>query len=127
MYVSGLELLQKALNSPRARLEDETLAACLTLSLYELSEATSGMKDAYVAHRKGAMMLLESRGPEACTTPLGHSLFLAIRAQTVSDAFVLLDPRGMILLMSLSRSPPVLHITLILSSPTTNGSRYLGS
>ncbi|KAK9774034.1 putative C6 zinc finger domain-containing protein [Seiridium cardinale] len=88
MYVLGLEELQKALNNQRTRLSDETLAACLTLSFYELAESTTGMQSAHLAHRRGAMLLLELRGPMASTTPLGHSLFLALRAQAITPCLM---------------------------------------
>jgi hypothetical protein len=83
MYVSGLAQLQEALAHRRTRLSDETLAACLTLSFYELAEHTEGMQAAYMTHRQGALMLLKLRGPKGSETPLGHSLFLAMRSQMV--------------------------------------------
>jgi hypothetical protein len=88
LYVTALDHLQAALRSPRTRLSDETLAACMTLSLYELIECPGGPQgSSYMAHMRGALMLLQMRGPEACVSPLGHSLFLGIRSQTVSISF----------------------------------------
>jgi hypothetical protein len=84
MYVNGLQQFQKALKNPKTRLSDETLAACMALSLYELTECPSGTQNAYMTHQKGAMVLLQLRGPDACASPLGQSLFLSLRIQTVS-------------------------------------------
>ncbi|KAJ5578719.1 C6 zinc finger domain protein [Penicillium hispanicum] len=82
-YIDGLEKLQQALRNPLHRLADETLAACMALSYYELIEGSAGSASsdgAYEAHMRGAVMLLKLRGSEACgTSPLGHALFLALR------------------------------------------------
>jgi hypothetical protein len=56
----------------------------MALSLYELHECPPGMQNEYMTHQRGALMLRQLRGPEACTLPLGHSLFLALRTQAVS-------------------------------------------
>ncbi|KAJ5088533.1 c6 zinc finger domain containing protein [Penicillium angulare] len=81
-YIDGLAYLQRALAHSSDRLSDETLAACMALSFYELSEGPGGSDNAFGAHFKGAMMLLQMRGPEACAgSPLGHALFLALRVQ----------------------------------------------
>ena len=83
MYVEGLKRLQQAINNPNTRLSDETLAACLALSHYEISEAPKDSGEAVMAHENGALHLLELRGPEASTSALGHSLFLELRARAV--------------------------------------------
>lgn len=85
MYVAGLERIRQAINSPETRFSDETLAACLALLLYELTERPAEVPSAYMTHLTGAMVLLQERGPDACTSPLGHSLFLQLRAQAVSN------------------------------------------
>jgi len=85
MYVESLKQLQIAMACPRARLSDETLAACMALSLYELTGGEGATGSAYMAHMRGAMALLELRGPDASASPLGHSLFLDLRAHEVSN------------------------------------------
>jgi hypothetical protein len=85
MYLCGLEQVKQAVNNPQTRSSDETLAACVALSLYELTERPGGAFNAYMTHLKGAMTLLQLRGPDACVTPLGHSVFLFLRGQTVSS------------------------------------------
>jgi hypothetical protein len=84
MYLCGLERVQRAVNNTQTRFSDETLAACMALSLYELTERPGGASGAFMTHLRGAMTLLQLRGPDACTSPLGHSIFLGLRSQTVS-------------------------------------------
>ncbi|KAJ5912357.1 C6 zinc finger domain protein [Penicillium tannophilum] len=84
IYIDGLAQLQQALRNPLSRLSDETLAACMALSFYEISEGPPGSGNAYGTHSKGAVNLLKMRGPEACgESALGHALFLALRIQTI--------------------------------------------
>lgn len=92
MYVSGLEHLREAVDDHRTRLSDETLGACLILSLYELVNGAPEMQSAYQTHRNAAMTLLEQRGPDASSLPLGHSLLLYVRAQTVSHSHTATPP-----------------------------------
>ena len=82
-YTIGLKELQKALYDPSQMNTDETLAACLLLSMYELLECPAGDKSAYATHNKGCARLMQVRGPKAFRKGLAHSLFLAIRPQCV--------------------------------------------
>lgn len=84
MYVDGLDKLRRALGNPLIRLSDETLAACMSLLLYEVSECLIDPSEACMAHQRGAMMLLKLRGPDASASRLGHSLLVDLRAQVVS-------------------------------------------
>lgn len=116
LYLRALEELRTALSDPATRLNDETIATCLTLGIYELTEnpiikQTQGSTEfqytqnnrpdsktdprvekdgvsAYRRHMEGAMMLLKLRGPDASNTPLAHSLFLGLRRQTVVTTLV---------------------------------------
>ena len=88
LYVEGLKQLRIAMANPRDRLSDETLAACMALSLYELTDGEGPTSAAYRAHLRGAMTLLELRGPDASATPLGHSLFVDLRAHDVSTSYL---------------------------------------
>ncbi|TQV93790.1 C6 zinc finger domain-containing protein [Cordyceps javanica] len=110
LYLRSLELLRAAIASPATRLADDTLAACLALGIYELTEkplaaprqqprpearrrdqASSGGGGggtAYSKHMTGAMMLLQLRGPAANDTPLAHSLFLGLRRQTIVTTLI---------------------------------------
>ena len=109
MYSVGLEHLQQSLRNPRTRLSDETLATCMMLSLYELTEAPVGTAGKYRTHQNGAMMLLQMRGPDACSSPLGLSIFLGIRSQTVGYPSLPSSPHAadvhrVILLLKMQRS-----------------------
>ncbi|KZZ92885.1 C6 zinc finger domain protein [Moelleriella libera RCEF 2490] len=95
LYTRGLEHLRYALARQSTRLNNETLATCLALSMYELSEAPDAAPDdmskqypatdatkpgsAYSSHLLGAMALVELRGPDVNRSPLAHSLFLCVR------------------------------------------------
>ncbi|OAQ98012.1 hypothetical protein LLEC1_06465, partial [Akanthomyces lecanii] len=79
LYLKSLEHLRNAIASPATRLSDDTLAACLALGIYELTEKPMRPSyhprselqrkeepnggTAYSKHMTGAMMLLKLRGP----------------------------------------------------------------
>lgn len=106
LYLRSLEHLRNAIANPKARMSDETLAACLALGVYELLEnpavkARLGSVDAeaqvqqrpastsaYSKHMAGAMMLLKLRGPDGNNTPLAHSLFLGLRRQVIITTLI---------------------------------------
>lgn len=83
LYVRSLAELQRALWNPRLVNEDETLATCLTLSLYEMMECPGDGTHAYGSHCRGLLALIERRGPRAHISGLGRQLFLATRLQGV--------------------------------------------
>ena len=85
MYVRGLSELQRALWRPRLACQDETLAACLTLGLYELMECPGKGPQAYASHCSGLLSLIQHRGPYAYTSGLSHKLFQATRLQGVCE------------------------------------------
>ncbi|KAH8660227.1 hypothetical protein BX600DRAFT_513850 [Xylariales sp. PMI_506] len=88
VYMSCLERLRYALSNPQTRLSEETLAACVALSLYELTEATPGGENAFAMHQRGAMSLLELRGASACASPLSHDIFLGLRSIAVTTSLI---------------------------------------
>lgn len=75
--------MQKALWSDTLRYEDETLAACLVLSLYELMECPDNGDGAYQSHSRGYLSLVKARGMDAHTNGIGHDLFVGARLQGV--------------------------------------------
>ncbi|KAF7167585.1 hypothetical protein CNMCM5623_000891 [Aspergillus felis] len=85
-YTRALREMQKALWSGTLRREDETLAACLVLSLYELMECPDNGADAYQGHCKGYLSLVKARGMDAHTDGIGHDLFVGVRLQGILDA-----------------------------------------
>lgn len=84
MYTCALQELQKALISPCDRLSDETLATCIALLTYELTDRPTGPPSGFPTHLKGAIALLKHRGPNSITSPLSFSLFLTLRSFSVS-------------------------------------------
>ncbi|RLL94673.1 hypothetical protein CFD26_102689 [Aspergillus turcosus] len=85
-YTLGLREMQKALWSDTLRYEDETLAACLVLSLYELMECPDNGDGAYQSHCKGYLSLVKARGMDAHIDGIGHDLFMGVRLQGILDA-----------------------------------------
>ncbi|GFG26695.1 uncharacterized protein AN5342 [Aspergillus udagawae] len=85
-YTRALREMQKALWSGTLMREDETLAACLVLSLYELMECPDNGADAYQSHCKGYLSLVKARGMHAHTDGIGHDLFVGVRLQGILDA-----------------------------------------
>lgn len=79
LYGHGLSELQRAISSPRLAFDDETLAACLTLVMYEITECPAEGVHGYASHCKGLLALMKGRGPHAHVSGLGRQLFLATR------------------------------------------------
>jgi hypothetical protein len=84
LYTIALHELQKALWNPKLMYDEETLAACLCLSLYEVIECPGDGYQAYYNHCKGCMRLVEARGIDRHLSGVAHELFLGFRAQGVS-------------------------------------------
>lgn len=83
-YTSGLRELQKSLWDPEIMYNDEILAVCLCLGLYEAMECPGDARQAYYNHCKASMRLVEARGADRHMSGVAHELFLGIRAQGVS-------------------------------------------
>ncbi|KAI7976902.1 hypothetical protein EIK77_010133 [Talaromyces pinophilus] len=84
-YTSGLRELQKSLWNPDVMYDDEILAVCLCLGLYEAMECPGDAQQAYYNHCKACMRLVQARGAERHMSGVAHELFLGIRAQGVSS------------------------------------------
>ena len=84
MYTKGLRQLRQALRNAKSRGEDETLAACLALIMFESAHCPNQSTESILAHYQGAMNLLKLRGPEAYTTGLAHCMLQILRIQSVS-------------------------------------------
>ena len=87
-YVQGLSELQKALWDSTLMRKDETLAACMVLSLYEAIECPAKTRYGWMSHVKGCAKLIRLRGPEAHASALGHELFLSFRFREVRLTFL---------------------------------------
>ncbi|KAG7410046.1 White-opaque regulator 2 [Fusarium oxysporum f. sp. rapae] len=83
-YTRGLYELQKAIDDLKMRLNDQTLAACVLLGMFEFSECPGRSVSAYMRHYRGAMALLQLRGPGQHIGGLAHDVFQVLRMHTVS-------------------------------------------
>ncbi|CAK7274474.1 hypothetical protein SEPCBS119000_006190 [Sporothrix epigloea] len=81
LYTKGLRQLRDAIHDPNMQLMDQTLAACMAFSMYEVAECPSRHISGYYSHHAGGLALLQMRGADAHMTPLGHSLFVFMRIQ----------------------------------------------
>lgn len=81
LYTKGLRQLRDAIHDPTMQLMDQTLAACMAFSMYEIAECPSRHLSGYYSHHTGGLALLQMRGADAHVTPLGHSLFVFMRIQ----------------------------------------------
>lgn len=85
LYTRGLYELQKAIDNPKTRLDDQNLAACVLLGMFEFAECPGRTVSAYMRHYQGAMALLQLRGPEQHISGLAHDVFQVLRMHTVSQ------------------------------------------
>lgn len=83
LYTLGIRQLQKALWDPTLMYRDETLAACMALAMYEITECPSKDASGYLSHCNGLETLVRLRGPEAHMNGLGHHVFLMSRIHLV--------------------------------------------
>jgi Fungal specific transcription factor domain len=102
LYTQGLYHLQKALLDSKLMYSDETLAACVLLTMYEVYRCPNNSREAYSAHHKGCAKLIQLRGPVAHADGLAHSIFQWFRFMGVrnfcfrlhSNVLITLDSRG---------------------------------
>jgi hypothetical protein len=95
-YNKSLRELQQTLLHPALRCEEQTLATCMALAMYEFGESVELTGKVYVCHYSGyvnhylgALEILRGRGPVLHTTGLGHSVYRALRLHGVSGIFVI--------------------------------------
>ncbi|KAF5617283.1 uncharacterized protein FTJAE_12705 [Fusarium tjaetaba] len=86
LYTRGLYELQRAIDDPKSRLDDQTMAACVLLGMFEFSECPGKTVSAYMRHYQGAMALLQLRGPEQHIGGLAHDVFQVLRMHTAFQA-----------------------------------------
>ncbi len=87
-YIQGLWELQRALRDPKMAYKEETLAACLLLIVYEVTECPSRNIAGMMAHTKGCAQLFKARGPDAYSSQFGHKLFISFRHLEVHGSIV---------------------------------------
>jgi hypothetical protein len=86
LYQRGLHQLQLALWDPDLIRHDHTLATCIALGMYEMSQCPDRSKHGYISHIKGCAKLMQERGPEMHKDGLGHSLFVHFRVSIILHA-----------------------------------------
>ncbi len=84
LYTESLRELHRAVLNPDTRCHGHTLAACMALTMYEMSECPGKEISGYHAHISGALHLLRIRGPSAHKDGIGHSVFSSLRLHGVS-------------------------------------------
>ncbi|KUJ10456.1 uncharacterized protein LY89DRAFT_740167 [Mollisia scopiformis] len=88
-YVQALWELQKALWSDDLMYRDETLAACMLLIMYEVTECPDKTIGAWQGHMAGCSKLFETRGPDSFNEEFGHKLFMTFRQLEIQQAIVM--------------------------------------
>ncbi|KAH8801752.1 hypothetical protein F5884DRAFT_527082 [Xylogone sp. PMI_703] len=83
LYGLGLRELQKALWDPKLMYNDETLAACMALTTYEVLECPEGTYHGLLTHHNGLERLVQLRGAEAHSSGLGHKVFIIFRTTSI--------------------------------------------
>ncbi|KAK3311053.1 uncharacterized protein B0T15DRAFT_520268 [Chaetomium strumarium] len=83
LYAKGLSAMRREVNRKSTPANEQSLAACLTLMLYEISECPGDSPNGYMVHYRGAMELMRIRGPAAHQSGLAHSVFQLLRLHSV--------------------------------------------
>lgn len=83
LYTKGLLEIRRDISNTSEARGEQSLAACLALLLYEITECPGGTPDGYMAHYRGTMKLLQVRGAGAHTSGLAHSVFQILRMHAV--------------------------------------------
>lgn len=83
LYTQGLHEFSKDVGRASSCQDEQTLAACMVMMMYEVLECPGGTPDGYQAHYNGTIRLLQMRGPQAHTTGLAHSVFQSLRVHSV--------------------------------------------
>ncbi|KAA8575295.1 hypothetical protein EYC84_004474 [Monilinia fructicola] len=85
-YITALETLQRALDSPKTRYQPEVLCATEILALYELLEPSG--EAAWIRHSAGAARLILLRTPESYTTDFERALFMGHTGPIMTEALL---------------------------------------
>lgn len=87
-YTEALKMAVKAIRSPVLAKRDSTVVAVLLLGLFEsISSRHIGLL-AWKSHTEGAIRLVQDRGPEQLKTKQGKDIFVSVRTQYVSIAYL---------------------------------------
>ncbi|KAH8901316.1 hypothetical protein GQ53DRAFT_835169 [Thozetella sp. PMI_491] len=83
LYGNGLAQLQKAIDHPALRLQEQTLATCVAFTMYEFSKSTEPSRGEFAAHYNGTTQLMQLRGPTLHASGLGYAILRALRVQSM--------------------------------------------
>ena len=83
LYARGLGELQRAIDDPVTRYDAQTVAACVSLIMYEFMECPGRAVAGYMNHYSGAMRILELRGAMAHDSGLAHGVLQVLRIHAV--------------------------------------------
>jgi hypothetical protein len=86
IYNRGLRQLRRHLQCRSSRLTNETLAAAMLLSVYEMIDGSG--TDSWLQHSGGIAHLLRLRGWRKHRDDFGHTLYLSYRCFLVAEAFI---------------------------------------
>ncbi|EAW12202.1 Zn(II)2Cys6 transcription factor domain-containing protein [Aspergillus clavatus NRRL 1] len=86
MYSRALGYLAGLILHPRYARHDETLAAAILLTIYEMLDATG--EASWLSHSRGVSTLIRLRGPAAHRAGFGLTLLKSCRSFLVADAFL---------------------------------------
>ncbi|KAI9648791.1 hypothetical protein NHQ30_003431 [Ciborinia camelliae] len=85
-YITALETLQRAIDSPQTCYKPEVLCATEILALYELLEPSD--EAAWIRHSAGAARLILLRTPESYTTDFERALFMGHTGPIMTEALL---------------------------------------
>ncbi|RLL96744.1 hypothetical protein CFD26_103661 [Aspergillus turcosus] len=86
MYSRALGYLAGLIVHPKFSKDDETLAAAILLTIYEMADGTG--EASWLSHSRGVATLIRLRGPDAHRRRFGVTLLKSCRSFLVADAFV---------------------------------------
>ncbi|CZR61803.1 uncharacterized protein PAC_11700 [Phialocephala subalpina] len=78
-YGKALEGLQKVLSNGKLVFQEQTLAASMTLSIFEVLEVSGETTYGWISHIEGISRLFQLRGPKMHVSESGHLLFQGFR------------------------------------------------
>ncbi|KEF51725.1 uncharacterized protein A1O9_12360 [Exophiala aquamarina CBS 119918] len=91
-YGRVLKDLQNILSSDSRALDEQTLASCMILSLFEATEVSGGNVYWWASHVEGVSRLLQLRGSKLHIDEPSHRLFLGFRPTAIIYALALRKP-----------------------------------
>ena len=92
LYSQGLSEMRRNVCNKAVQSSDQTIASCLALLLYEVTECPGGTIDGYMAHHQAVMHMMEARGPAAHASGLSFRVFQSVRFHAVSAGWLIMIP-----------------------------------